>query len=201
MFRQLELPEQRYWVIALLLIWSGLLLGGFLLERGHEGGSRRMPTWTRIGSSLTLVVAAWSWCWFTRATSAQSFSLLIAAGMSLGFIGDLFIADLVPGLPPILGGIGSFGLGHVAYIIAVWQLGNDYDMTAPWARWGGSGAWLATGLLGWTIIVYPSNQPAALRWAALPYTLLLSGTAGLATWLCLQSAVFGPLALGASLFL
>ena len=40
-----------------------------------------------------------------------------------------------------------------------------------------------------------------LRWAALPYALLLATTAGVATGLAIQSPVFVPLALGAALFL
>ena len=40
-----------------------------------------------------------------------------------------------------------------------------------------------------------------LHLAALPYALLLASTAGFATGLALQSALFIPLALGAGLFL
>ena len=43
--------------------------------------------------------------------------------------------------------------------------------------------------------------PTVVHWIALPYALLLAGTAGVATGLALQDGRFVPLALGAALFL
>ena len=100
----------------LLAVWAILLFGGFVF--GTADSHRRMPTWTRMWSSVALVVSAWLWVvhmpvWYT---------ILIAVGMSLGLLGDLFMADLIPvPFPAMIGGMGAFGLGHVAYIAAVLQ--------------------------------------------------------------------------------
>ena len=55
---------------------------------------------------------------------------------------------------------------------------------------------------GWYAIVYAgaSESTRDLVWPALPYSLLLASTAGLATGLAAQSRAFGLMALGAGLF-
>jgi YhhN family len=198
---QLENPFQRVWLLGLLLLWACLLFGGFVFGKTDVKNNRRMPTWTRMTSSLTLVVAGWSWYLFTRDSSIQWFSLLIAIGISLGFIGDLCLAQLIPLPQPTLGGIAAFGLGHVAYIIALVLFGNQAGLDAPAPRWGGLVVWLLIGLIGWYLVVFRGSKPTALHLAALPYMLLLASTAGLATGLALQSPAFIPLAIGGGLFL
>jgi hypothetical protein len=193
-------PVQRRWLVALLVLWAGLLFGGFLFGTTDFNTGQRIPIWARIGSSLILVVAAWSWCGFTRSSRALVFSSLIALGMTLGLVGDLFLAKLLPISQPVLGGIGAFGCGHLAYLGALLSLSARARLTAPALRWGALAASWLIGVVGWCCIVFPSSQPAPLRWAALPYTLLLASTAGLATGLALQARVFAPLALGAALF-
>jgi len=89
-----------------------------------------MPTWTRLASSCTLVLAAWSWYLFTQDTSLTTFSLLIAIGMTLGCIGDLLLAELFPLPQPALGGMAAFGLGHIAYIVTLLLFGNQYPRDA-----------------------------------------------------------------------
>jgi hypothetical protein len=192
---------QRFWLLALLLLWGALLLGGFVLGDTEASGNQRIPTWARMTSSLTLVVASWSWSWFTWKTRAKTFSVLLASGMTAGFIGDLTMADLLPALKPPLGGIAAFGLGHGAYCAAMIHFGNRNGLAAPGPRWVSWVGWLFVGAIGWILIAFPSSQPASLRWGALPYTLLLASTAGLATGLAVQAATFIPLAFGGGLFL
>src|SRR5262245_21109421 len=127
---------ERTWLIALLVLWAVLLFGGFIFGKLDAMSTRRMPAWTRIASSLTLVVAAWSQYLFARDTAINAFALLIAGGMTLGLIGDLFMAQLLPMKKYVLGGISGFGLGHIAYITALIQLGNQLGLDAPATRWG-----------------------------------------------------------------
>ena len=199
MFTYLGTPFQRYWLITLLVVWAILLFGGFLLGRGPT--TRRMPTWTRITSSLVLVIAAWSWVTFSRNSELAAFALLIALGMSLGFAGDLFMAGLLPGGRSVIGGMGAFGLGHLLYISAILTLGNQLGLDATVPRRGALLAWQIIGALGWYFVVFRGQRATTLHWAALPYALLLAGTAGLATGLALQATAFVPLATGAVLFL
>jgi hypothetical protein len=189
---------ERWWLIAWLVLWAVLLFGGFMVGTLDTERTRRMPTWTRMASSCTLVIAGWSFFWLYRVSGGCTFVLLIAVGMTLGFIGDLFMAKLLPLKEYFLGGIAAFGLGHIAYIFAQLVLGAQYDLGR---RWDALIVWLVIGLAGWYIVVYRTPTRSMLHYAALPYALLLSSTAGIATGLALQAPVFIPLAVGATLFL
>lgn len=193
--------SQRTFLLVLLLIWAALLFGGFLLGKTDAGSGRRMPRWTRMASSLALVVAAWSWFAFSRGGDTANFALLLAVGMSFGFLGDLYMAGLIPVGQRVLGGIGAFGLGHISYIGAMLIFAARFGLDAAGPRRNALLIWLLIGLLGWYIIVFRGQNPTALHWAALPYALLLAGTTGVATGLALQAGAFIPLAVGAALFL
>jgi hypothetical protein len=205
MFLSLTNPTQRYWLIGLLILWALLLFGGFIFGNAAEA-SRRMPTWTRMASSATLVVAAFSWYAFTRNSPAGGYALLIAFGMTFGFIGDLALAGFLPGGRNVIAGIVSFGIGHIFYITAMLRFATAAGLTATGTRWGALGVWLLVGLIGWYVVVLRGANtagitPGVVHWIALPYALLLASTAGLATGLALQDGRFIPLALGAALFL
>jgi uncharacterized membrane protein YhhN len=136
-----------------------------------------------------------------QAPGLSPFALCIAIGMTFGLIGDLFLAHLIPVKQDMLAGIASFGLGHVAYIVGGLLLAGILDLQAPALRLISWLAWLLVGALGWYFLVFRGQKPTALRWAVLPYALLLSSTAGIATGLALLDARLLPFALGAALFL
>jgi uncharacterized membrane protein YhhN len=197
---------ERYWLILLLIGWAALLFGGFALSKSANN-THRMPTWARMASSFTLAIAAWSWWLFTRQSDNGGLTLFIAIGMTLGFIGDLFMAKLlIKGENYVLAGIAAFGLGHVAYIIALVRYGNQAELADAGPRWGAIASalvvWLIVGAVLWFLVVYRgADKPSTLHYAALPYALLLAGTTGVATGLALQDTVFIPVAIGAALFL
>ena len=201
MFTSLTQPWQRYWLIGLLVLWAVLLFGGFFLG----GGERRMPAWSRMASSATLVVAAFSWYVFSRTTPAGSYALLIAIGMTFGLIGDLALAGWLPGGRNVIGGIASFGIGHIFYITAFLRYSSAMGLGDP-RRWIALAVWLLIGLVGWYFVVYrgagaTGEGVTIIHWIALPYALLLATTAGVATGLALADSGFLLLALGAALFL
>jgi hypothetical protein len=111
------------------------------------------------------------------------------------------MAGLLPLKDYVLGGIGSFGIGHILYIIAFVGFGNQQSLDESGARWGALVLWLLVGLIGWYIVVFRGQRATFLHYAALPYALLLASTAGFATGLALQAGGFAPLAVGAALFL
>ena len=192
-------------LLLLWMVWAALLFGGFIvgLARAEEISTGHIPTWCRMTSSATLVLAGW-WAWAVcRSTRVARFGLLIATGMALGFVGDLFNADLVPiGLPnPVLGGIVAFGLGHVCYIWACVNLERTLGLTGSTRRWWAIVAWQAFGAIGWYVVAFQPERSDDLVWPALPYSLLLAGTAGITSGLGLQDRRFVPLALGGALFL
>jgi hypothetical protein len=193
-------------LLALLLAWAGLLFGGFIFgthwsdNTKRELASRRMPRWTRLASSLVLVMASWVWWLVARDGVVASYALAVAVGMTLGFVGDLFMAKLIiQSDKHVLGGIGAFGLGHIAYIVGFLGFGDALGATdgriAAWL------AWLIIGAAAWYVVVYRGQAHSVLHYAALPYALLLSSTAGVATGLAINLSAFVPLAVGCALFL
>jgi hypothetical protein len=194
-------PVQRAALLMLLALWAALLFGGYFFGSRSADLARRMPTWTRIGSSLALVAAAWSWYLFTRTTPVAVFALLIALGMTLGLLGDLFLAHVLPAPEATLAGMAAFGLGHIAYIAALLIFAGAHGLLASPPLYGSIALWLLAGLIGWYLVVLRGHEPTTLRWAALPYALLLAGTAGAATGVALQAPSFASVAIGAALFL
>jgi hypothetical protein len=192
-------PWQQYWLITLLVLWALFLFGGFVF--GAKEATRRMPRWTRMASSLTLVVAAFSWAFFTRQTPVSSYSLVVAIGMVCGFVGDLWLAGVLPGGRSVLGGIAAFSLGHILYITAFWRFANQSGLTDPARRLSAWTIWLLIGAVGWYLVVGRGRPLTLHHWAALPYALLLASTAGVASGLAWQDGRFIPLAIGATLFL
>lgn len=175
---------------ALWLLWAALLLGGFVL------GGWKIPGWCKLGSSVVLVVAGFVWFLATRGELAQKFALAIAIGMTLGFLGDVSNSRNV-----IIGGIIAFGIGHVFYIWACAYAARVTGLRSSAARWISLALWWAFAVVAWYFVVYRGDRNPELIWPALPYTLLLAGTAGMATSLAVQNPRFLLLAVGAALFL
>ncbi len=180
------------WLTGLLIAWALVLVGGFVLGRPNPEGTRRMTLWGRLGSSAILVVAAWSWWWQLRQTHNLT-ALLLAVGMSLGFLGDLFMAKVFPIKNYVLGGMSAFGLGHVAYISAGLRI-DRFD----WLSWI---IWMIVGAIGWYMIVWHDSSRSRLHQVALPYALLLASTTGVATGVALEQLPMATFAVGAALFL
>ena len=194
--------SERIWLLTLLVIWAVLLFGGFIFGKDNEEQTHRIPTRMRMGSSLMLVVAGWSWWLITKDTDWHQLALFIALGMTFGFLGDLLMAEVISVGDRVMGGISAFGLGHIVYITGLIHYGNRFDLNDPAQRWGSLVVWLVIGALAWLFVVYRgTEQPEVVHYIALPYALLLAATAGFATGLALQSSTFVLLAVGGALFL
>lgn len=191
----------QWWLFILLVLWIVFLFGGMLFGKLNADATHRSPRWSRMISSLILVIAAWSWYSFGQAISDTGFALLLAIGMLLGFVGDLFMAGLIPIGQSVLNGMLSFGLGHIVYIAALINYGNTAGLDDPGILWGSLFVWLAFGGIGWYLIVFRGQSRTLLHYAALPYALLLASTAGVATGLAIQMPTLFITALGAALFL
>jgi hypothetical protein len=189
-------------LLVLLVVWAALLFGGYIFGRTEARGERRMSRRTRMASSFVLVAAAWLFIPIGQGSGLGPYPIFIAIGMTFGFLGDLFLAHLIPFKEHMLPGMASFALGHVAYIVGGLLLGGVLDLHAPALRVAAWLVWLLVGALGWYYLVFRGQKkPGVLHWAALPYALLLSSTVGVATGLALLDARLIPLALGAALFL
>lgn len=204
MFPETITPFQRYWLIGLLVFWAAFLFGGFIF--GPADAARRMPAWARMASSATLVVAAFSWTFFTRSTPASGYALLIAIGMTFGFVGDLLLSGMLPSGSNFIAGLISFAIGHIFYIVALLRFATATGLTGSVPRWGALAVWLLIGVAGWYLVVWRGAATAGVapeitHWLALPYAILLATTAALGTGLALQDGRFTLLALGGALFL
>jgi uncharacterized membrane protein YhhN len=179
--------------LGVWLLWLVLLAWGVFW--GQASG--------RIGSSLMLVLLAVSW-WSLADAASRRLAGPIALGMGLGWIGDLFNAGWLRAIPlpdPTLGGMVAFGLGHVAYMYGFWVvLLGCRPLQAGWL-WGGVVFWQCVAVVSWWVIVRGADRAELLIWPALPYAMLLAGTAGLATVLAAHRGGLWPVAVGAALFL
>ncbi len=179
---------------GLLLVWAACLFGGFAFGTFNAEGTHRLPRPLRMASSVALVAFAWAWVALTEG-QAQRLGVFFALGMTLGFIGDLFMAKLIiKSDAHVLGGMGAFGLGHVAYIIGLLDYGG--------VQWGAMLVWWGVAAVIWYAVIWrttTTHTPQHI--AALPYALLLAATAGAATGIALEVGGFVIIAVGAALFL
>ncbi|PJF21276.1 MAG: lysoplasmalogenase [Phototrophicales bacterium] len=183
-------------MLLLWSAWAGMLFGGFAFGQLNTTQTHRIPTPLRMGSSAMLVLAAW----FYHLSQPEVLHFWLAVGMSLGFLGDLFMAGLlIKGDRRVLGGMSAFGLGHIAYITGL--LNHNSLMTND--RWVILGIWwiLAVVLWYWVVLRGAHGTPNILHYAALPYALLLASTTGVASGLAITESAFILLTIGTILFL
>ena len=199
-------------VAGLWVLWAVILLGGTLLSESGRGTTiallkDQILLIAHLGSSVLLAAAAWIWFLEFSRSPASATVALLAVGMTLGVIGDFFnggvLQDLIKLPDPVLGGIAAFALGHIAYITACVRVARNRGYHDRGKRLGAIAFWQAFGIVAWFFVVYRGTNPGArlLVWPALPYSLLLAGTAGVATYLAIEDRRFCLLAAGAILFL
>ena len=140
---------------------------------------------------------------FASGEPAQFYATLIASGMTFGFIGDLFMANVITHSKSksVMGGIGGFAIGHLFYIAGILWTARELSLDNNVITFGSLILFWALAFITWQKVVMFKGDATVLHWAALPYALLLATTAGLAMGIALQQIAFWPLALGAMLFL
>lgn len=191
------------WVVPLWVIWVGLLFGGMILNGFESIDSNNFLKATRLTSSVVLVLAAF--CFLSSANRPPlSWPLLmIAVGMTFGLFGDISNSQILihDGKTATMGGIITFAIGHLAYMTACWAIRKDLNLRSPTAWWASMLFWQLAGIIGWAIVVYPVQPREPVHWAALPYSMLLAGTAGMTTALAVQNPRLWIFGLGGALFL
>ncbi len=177
--------------------------------------------WWWFVTSIILAMVAWQvWAW-TRGIAAglaitdeeksrtikslSLFAILIALGMTLGAIPDIY--GITPkkvrpfGIEPLIVSLSLFGLGHIAYIAGSLHVGRLLGLfkkstfrpiMAVWLVF-----WWLVGVVLWYTLA--SNNPYSM--GCLIYTLLLATTTGTTTGLATLDRRFCPMAIGAVLFL
>lgn len=122
-------------VSVLWLAWLGLLPGTFVaaMVTGQGGWSR---FWWM--SSAVLVAAAWvHWSWRRRGRLAPACAL-IACGITLGMLADLYGAcRALRFTEPLTMIVPLFALGHVGYVAGCLMAASRLGLTAR-PRWRGT---------------------------------------------------------------
>ncbi|MEM9950029.1 MAG: lysoplasmalogenase [Chloroflexota bacterium] len=199
----LNLPVSGVETIVFLIylgLWAGLLFGGLVWGTLDEEENRRMPLTTRLLSSFVLVIAGWTWFAIGQGTSVASLALWIAIGMTLGFLGDVFMAQVFTVEPYVLYGMGAFGIGHVAYIIGMMTVLQHHSIELVIVVLV-FGLWWAIASILWYYVVFKRSKPSLLVYIALPYALLLASTVAVAMLLTLSNQTYALIWIGAILFL
>jgi uncharacterized membrane protein YhhN len=151
-----------------------------------------------------LVAAAWLSAAWWRQLGLGRFAFWIALGMTAGAIGDFFNAgwlEFVPVIHGVLGGMVAFGLGHIAYITGCIDLARRTGLSDRGPLAVAIIVWQLVALVAWYLVVVQGTEARSLMGPALPYSLLLAGTAGITAGLALQDRRLIALAVGAALFL
>jgi uncharacterized membrane protein YhhN len=180
--------------IDLFLLATGLVFG-----RPDPAQSGHLPRPLRLSLSAILVAAALLQWRLGAGGPGASYALWIFLGMALGFLGDLVMARLIPVPNRLIYGMLVFGLGHLAYIVAL--IGLAGALSHSRLQWAVGAIVALAALVLWERCVQKPGGPQALNVAALVYSLLMAAVVALALNLALHQARFIPLALGALLFL
>lgn len=189
--------------IILVAAWAAAYVFGMLNKREKADGTRRIPLWTKLVMiAVVLGIAALSWPWPSRKhivlydTTAAA---LLVIGLVADAIGDLVLADVFPLKQSVIPAIGVFGIGHIAYILAVLTLRNYAGLEdvylLPTAVISG-----VLAILGWRLLVYNPKGSQTLNMGSLIYGILLFVTTGLAVGLSIEARARYLLSAGLVLF-
>ncbi len=185
------------------LLWLALLPGTFVgaIVTGNSAWSRFW--WI---SSAVLATVAWINALWRRRDPFGLPSALIASGVTLGMLADLYGAfRALRFTHPLTMIVPLFALGHVAYIAGLLTLARRLQLTRQ-PRWTPALAVAVTvynlaGLALWTLLVHPSDDLPAMHLPTAAYTLFLATAAALMAALARLDRRFLPVALGGLLFL
>lgn len=178
-----------------------LLLGGLTLGPFDAGQLGRLPLPLRLCLSAILAIAAFVQWRLVGSLPLGGYARWISLGMALGFLGDLVMARLILVPDRLICGALVFGLGHIAYIVALAGVTAALDLWFPPLNLS---VWALAGLIGvalWYGFVRKPGGDPRQNLAALMYGLLMATMNALAISLAARQAAFIPLALGAVLFL
>jgi len=187
---------------VLLLAILLLLAGGFALHAYDDDRLARMPKITELPQSLLLIfLAVLVWLTAARETALNSLGLLTALGIALGFLGDLFMANIFKQEKHVLWGMAAFATGHIFYMLGFREIALHFALHDLGSYGIALVVMWIVALVIWALLVRnPSGDPT-MQYAALVYALFLASMAAYAVGLALQEGAFWPLACGGILFL
>lgn len=182
--------------IMLTALAGAANIAALAFGRLNAAGTSRAIPWMQRGSSLLLAASAWL---LYLAGDRSLWPLAVAVGMSLSYLADLIMAEVIKLPSNVLGGMLAFGLAHCAYIVGM-RSGSAALGLPGLPQAIGVALLIGVALAYWRLAVDTPRAPMALRLGALGYLALLSGTAGVAAGMAFAAPQLWPLAAGALLF-
>ncbi|MBN1121830.1 MAG: hypothetical protein JXJ17_12180 [Anaerolineae bacterium] len=187
-----------YVLIILSLIWLSAYVTGMINKQKKKDGTRRLPLWSKGAMiAVTLSVAClWIALPHTRLTAAAGW---LVAGLVIGALGDLILADVFPLKHTIPPALLAFGVGHGCYIVT---LAIEHIQL----RLSASGSLLAillsTALMAilWRALIYNPRISRRFNTGSLIYGIWLFAAVGLSINLTLKSGTLIPFTVGITLF-
>lgn len=176
-------------------------LVAYALGRPNPQGTGRMIPWLQRSTSLMLALAAWALALLGAAgAAAAAYAYWVAVGMSLSFVADLIMAEVIRLPSRVLGGMAVFGLAHLAYLAGLVGLDRALGLGAGWLMLGWGAAFLLGAAVYWRRAVDTPQAAPALRAGALGYLVLLAAMTGAAWGVAARAPQLWSLAAGALLF-
>jgi hypothetical protein len=191
---------------ALTGVWALAFVLGLAMGKPSEDRTRRLPLWVKIVMlAVMVIIGGLGWLVITRGTDAEPYARWIVAGLVVGTLGDLVLAEAFPQIKqPLLTSMGVFAIGHIFYLLAIFYLRNQLygplDMTGWLSAVIVAVPALFVAALLWEFIIHnPGGDPAVNR-ASFFYGLLLMLVVVFAAYFPIRSQIMVRLGLGAVLF-
>lgn len=190
-------------ISVLWLVWLGLLPGTFVAATvtGQGGWSRFW--WV---SSTVLAMGAWINALWHRRDRLGPACALVASGITMGMLADLYGAySVIRFTEPLTMIVPLFALGHIGYIAGLLMLAGHMRLRRR-AGWRGTLActillYNFAGLALWIALVRPSDALPGMHLPTAGYTVFLATAAAvMATVACLERR-FLAVAIGGVVFL
>lgn len=149
-------------------------------------------------SLFLLIIIFYNYISSIPTTPCYLYARWIFFGMAFGFIGDLIMMEIIPIHNYIVGGIISFGIGHLCYINAFNSILNKIQEFPIFIRLIFPVIILTSTF--WGLIIYSPNMSLSILIGSLLYGLLLMIMVSYAIILVKLRSEFILVAIGAILF-
>lgn len=191
-------PVETLVLASLLIGWSCLQLGYFSMRQPAKVGHVRIPSWARLLASFLVLIGSWLWGIIGIGTQADYLLLGFALGSSLVFLGDALLLSrrislIYPASPFI-----TYSIAYLIYSISLVSVSVSLNIMVSMVILI---TFLLVGIIGWLVIVFPSQSVLRSQVASLGYTLLITTMLALTVNLSFQAPIFSFVALGVLLWL
>ncbi len=171
------------WVMQVGLFAGAMVFGWRDAPDAHGPGRVWWPI--RIGVSASLILSAWL-IWNLQQREIAAYARTALWGMAFSFIGDLFMANLIPVPSRFIAGMIAFGIGHVFYIEAYHAaaIPNDVALLQP-ALYAIASVYALAIAWAWWRMARSPHAKVALRLGAAAYGALIAAMSTTAILLAL----------------